>query len=112
MGGLSLDVNIRTSAPADGYLNISDNSGEEEGRMKRQKKNGRRKFFFSFFLLPSSFCFRLTPKGVLTTQDYRVPVVGSWQISQRPLTVHKGEWGDRLLSRVMAWCLVHWTLSH
>ena len=28
-------VNIRTSAPADGYLNISDNSGEE-GRMKRQ----------------------------------------------------------------------------
>ena len=36
MGGLSLDVIIRTSAPADGYLNISDNSGEEEGRMKRQ----------------------------------------------------------------------------
>ena len=57
-------------------------------------------------------CFRSTPKGVLTAQDYGVAVVGSWQISQRPLTVHKGEWGDRLLSRVMAWCLVHWTLSH
>ena len=57
-------------------------------------------------------CFRSTPKGVLTAQDYGVAVMGSWQISQRPLTVHKGEWGDRLLSRVMAWCLVHWTLSH
>ena len=40
-------------------------------------------------------CFRSTPKGVLTAQDYGVAVVGSWQISQRPLTVHKGEWGDR-----------------
>ena len=26
--------------------------------------------------------------------------------------VHRGEWGGKLLSRVMAWCLVHWTPSH
>ena len=71
MGGLSLHVNKRTSVPADGYLNISDNSGEEEGRMKRQTSPE----LSEIFKYPSA-------------------------------------WGDRLLSPVMAWCLVHWTLSH
>lgn len=35
----------------------------------------------------------------------------SWK---RPLIVasHKVEWADKPLSGEMAWCLVHWTLSH
>ena len=37
--------------------------------------------------------------------------VRGWQIRQRPLVVHREEWRDRLLSWVMAWCLVCWTPS-
>ncbi len=81
-----------------------EGGGEREGEGGREGKEER--------VTKVERCFRSTPKGVLTAQDYGVAVMGSWQISQRPLTVHKGEWGDRLLSRVMAWCLVHWTLSH
>ena len=28
------------------------------------------------------------------------------------LAAHNVEWGDKRLSQVMAWCLVHWTPSH
>ena len=42
----------------------------------------------------------------LTAQDEGWLSVQGWQFSQRPLTVYKGERGDKLLSGVMAWCLV------
>ena len=33
------------------------------------------------------------------------------EYSQRSLAVHKEEWGDKLFSREMAWCLLHCTPS-
>ena len=36
---------------------------------------------------------------------------GIEQIHQQPLVVHSKERGDKLLSWVMAWCLVYWTSS-
>ena len=38
--------------------------------------------------------------------------MGCWLRSQQTLVAYKEEWGDKLLSRVMAWFLVHWTPSH
>ena len=32
--------------------------------------------------------------------------------SQQSLAARKEDWGDKVLSQVMAWCLVHWTPTH
>ena len=51
---------------------------------------------------PDGEVFRLTPKkGSDSTRLGWLSVQG-WQISQRPLAVHKGGWEDKLLSGVMA----------
>jgi len=70
-------------------------------------------FASSFISTIQAALYYLSKKGVLTAQDYGVAVVGSWQISQQPLTVYKGEWGDRLLSRVYNGSMLGaLTLSH
>ena len=54
-------------------------------------------------LVPLRVDWKTSPSG-------KEPVCG-WQIRQQPLVVRRKEQGDKLLSLVMAWCLVYWTLS-